>query len=606
MRADLIRAITASKDVTHAIVLTHNIDFVFVQTMLESALRKCGHPTLTIFADAQCAAESYVHQRPVLDSLGVRYRVVPVEMSPGFRFHPKALLLSGPGSADLWVGSGNLTFGGWRENAEIWTRFSTGDDGTGPFHAFLLYLREIAERISLPEAVRREIDHAFDPSLHPWAVDMASPDRLVGKAGSGPALWDRIQEVLPPSPPDRATVVAPYFDADGEALRTIASGSNAPLVEVLVQSKHTTLSQSAVVGLPDAIRLHGVGFARETQSGGTRQVLIHAKCYGFQYGPQVVVFAGSANCSRAALTVPGHAGNAELMAVIRQSADEFDQTLSELERTGAPPELPAAPPEPDPAPDQPTSVRVLAAHFEDRDLLVACAVPDDWSVTACVEGDRRRPLTLDADGIGVVTLDWTPRSITVEAKSPGGPVLSAPMWVDREAELRTTGRGRGLVDSVRSKVRGDELAHVLHVTALSDDASAELDRCRLQWRDIVRRGAALRRLEAALEGRKPMALAAAITLDTLHPGDLLWQGASGYCVVTKGCSRQRDKYADVLTLQGDVGAKHLLTRSTVPLRGLLDPSCSPIDLAAADMGPKARAVLQDALAELGALLADKT
>jgi hypothetical protein len=38
-------------DATHAVVLTHNIDFLFVQSVLVPRLRWAGNPRLTIFAD---------------------------------------------------------------------------------------------------------------------------------------------------------------------------------------------------------------------------------------------------------------------------------------------------------------------------------------------------------------------------------------------------------------------------------------------------------------------------------------------------------------------------------------------------------------------------
>ena len=78
MRADVLEVISSAKDVTNAVILTHNIDFVFVQTLVLSAFRRCGHPTITVFADSGCATESFAHQKGVLTSLGVRYRVVPV------------------------------------------------------------------------------------------------------------------------------------------------------------------------------------------------------------------------------------------------------------------------------------------------------------------------------------------------------------------------------------------------------------------------------------------------------------------------------------------------------------------------------------------------
>jgi hypothetical protein len=119
LRQDLIRLLRGENDVTHAIILTHNIDFVFLQAVVVPELKRCGNPTITVFADAQCAASTYAYQAPILSNLGIRYRVVPVSMQSGFCFHPKAVFLSAPKKAVLFIGSGNLTFGGWRENGEL-------------------------------------------------------------------------------------------------------------------------------------------------------------------------------------------------------------------------------------------------------------------------------------------------------------------------------------------------------------------------------------------------------------------------------------------------------------------------------------------------------
>ena len=164
MRQDILKIITSAKDITNAVILTHNIDFVFVQSVVIPALRKCGSPSLTIFADAECAAQTYQHQARVLGTLGQRYRVVPVAMKPGFHFHPKAVLLSGPTSATLLVGSGNLTFGGWRENGEVWSRYDSDNDGTQALAAFREYLREVLEICPESDALTPEIEEAFDPN----------------------------------------------------------------------------------------------------------------------------------------------------------------------------------------------------------------------------------------------------------------------------------------------------------------------------------------------------------------------------------------------------------------------------------------------------------
>src|SRR5262249_18436019 len=96
-----------------AIVLTHNIDFLFVESLVIPHLRAIGSPQLTIFADAACAANCYQTQEMLVSKLGSRYRVVPIDLGQARRFHPKALFVAGNDSASLAVGSGNTTYGGW-------------------------------------------------------------------------------------------------------------------------------------------------------------------------------------------------------------------------------------------------------------------------------------------------------------------------------------------------------------------------------------------------------------------------------------------------------------------------------------------------------------
>ena len=201
MRDDLLTAIAGEKDVTNVIILTHNIDFIFLQAMVLSALRRCGNPSLTVFADSVCAAQSYAEQRPLLDGLGSRYRVVPVRMEPGFAFHPKAVLLSGPNRSVLYVGSGNLTFGGWRENAEVWSCYSGADDGLTVFQEFRAYLDRVLLRVPLPGAVEAELNDAFDTNTKTWlTTSVVGEPSLIGRLGGDePPLLDALVTALSPS-----------------------------------------------------------------------------------------------------------------------------------------------------------------------------------------------------------------------------------------------------------------------------------------------------------------------------------------------------------------------------------------------------------------------
>jgi len=166
MRDDLLKKLSGHRDLTNVVVLTYNIDLIFIEHVFLRALKRCGHPTLTIFADAEEVNRTFESQGRWLAGIGRRYRVVPVAMSTGYRFHPKAALLSGPEHAELLIGSGNLTFGGLRQNDEIWMSFSDEEDGTGPMAAFQSLLVSCAGQAGASRGAQREIEEAFDVSTH--------------------------------------------------------------------------------------------------------------------------------------------------------------------------------------------------------------------------------------------------------------------------------------------------------------------------------------------------------------------------------------------------------------------------------------------------------
>lgn len=454
MRTDLLKAIAASKDVTNAIILTHNIDFVFLQTVVLTAFRKCGHPSITVFADAQCAADSYAYQHPVLDGIGVRYRVVPVAMAPGFRFHAKAVLLSGVKDATLFVGSGNLTFGGWRENAEVWVRFDASRDGGSAFGEFQRYARQVLELVPLKNAISGELAESFDAATRQWVASTqgGTSPTLVGRAGSGASLLAAIRGVQGPDPVDELVVCSPFFDAEGAALKALVEQTGARRTSVLCQPARTTLNREAFAAAGSSAKLQQVSFEHLSVDGKPRAAFIHAKFYGLVQGERALVLAGSANCSRAALVAAGSAGNAELMAVQNLSRAEFERSyIDELRRVAEPVELPETAPDPDAGPAV-VRLRVLAARFEAGVLLIGFA-PPRAVVRACeVDGTSRRFQVAEPGVLSAVCSD-EPRAVRVEATLDGLSYWSDPAWIDLEHRLRTSARGRSLVDSIRARLQ---------------------------------------------------------------------------------------------------------------------------------------------------------
>jgi len=82
VKAKILEQLSKLGSLSHVFALTYNVDLVFVERWLVPALRKCGHPTLSIVADAARVAESFSRQRHYAPRLGKRYRVAPLLRDP--------------------------------------------------------------------------------------------------------------------------------------------------------------------------------------------------------------------------------------------------------------------------------------------------------------------------------------------------------------------------------------------------------------------------------------------------------------------------------------------------------------------------------------------
>lgn len=460
MREDILKIIKNAKDVSNAIILTHNIDFVFVQSVVIPALRKCGSPRLTIFADAQCSEETYKNQARVLSSLGVRYRVVSVAMDSGFRFHPKAILLSGTEKATLLIGSGNLTFGGWRENGEVWVRYQTDIDGTAPFSGFREYLHRVIELCAPPkDSVQAEAEEAFDPDTRAWALEMEPPRHVLGRAGHGASMLEQMKNVLGSRTADHLIVCAPYFDEEAEALKTAAKEFRTKQSTVLIQNHRNNLQKSAANALGPTFTLNATSFRHREQVGTdgaehVRETWLHAKFYALQFEHETLVFAGSANCSRAALTIPGAAGNAELMAWSILPNSEFEaQFRAELVVESVAPTLTNEQKPADIDEDR-AAIHIDTARMNGGRIQVAFRKSLDVIIQSALVDDTPRKIAGTVGNcVTVNTTQQRPRTMVLVGLIDGNFVYSSPHWIDNESALQASARDRSLGESIDDRVR---------------------------------------------------------------------------------------------------------------------------------------------------------
>ncbi|MCY4107538.1 MAG: hypothetical protein OXG11_00740 [Chloroflexi bacterium] len=116
-----------------------------------------------------------------------------------------------------------------------------------------------------------------------------------------------------------------------------------------------------------------------------------------------------------------------------------------------------------------------------------------------------------------------------------------------------------------------------------------------EWTRLRKRGQALRCLEAVIHGTSLEVLRNRIAMDELLPGDVLWQGRAGFCVVLRRCSRSGRESVPVLKLQGKATESAFTPTATVPVRALLNEKVIP---RTPDFGDEPREVLSELIGEV--------
>lgn len=448
MKQDIIKEIRKMKNVSNVIIMTFNVDFIFIQTVLLRTLKRCGNPSLTIFADAGCVKESYKNQKDIIEGLGTSYRIIPIEMdSPYFRFHPKAILLSGEEEATLYVGSGNLSFGGWRQNAEIWNRFSSKDDGTAQIASFQQYLHNLKNRVQDISSIDSIISEPYDNKTKNWAGEMDEPSGLAGRVDGEDALIEQLKHSVE-SNCKHLIIHSPYFDKEGKSIQQLYKEFAPEEITIWAQAKHSQLSQKIIDSLPDNCVCITVKFNNEE-----RVPFMHAKFYAFQYDDKVVLCSGSANCSQAALTLSDNNGNAELMVIREMSEQDFNSYVkSELRFEGTfKPEYVHQDSDSEEALPQVQKVSISSARYEFGNLAIAVKKKSEITILSCFVGDTEVQINSASSDISIEHTPSRTDSVYLTYQGDDSIETCEPHWIDFETELQCNAKTKALANYIDVK-----------------------------------------------------------------------------------------------------------------------------------------------------------
>jgi hypothetical protein len=275
------------------LLLSFNANLGFFERFALAAAR-ARQALVTVVGDA-----GFVYADPMLVRYaGTTYLDGRALCRRGGAFHPKLVVITGERSATVAVGSGNLTLGGWHENAELWTILRGDAEGAlGTFHQLAAWLRGLPRQVRFSARVEDALGRVADALDRLPATDPGP--RLVS------SLERPIIDQLPAGPVDTLTVATPFLDEQAHAVDALAERLSPQRLEVLVQLGIGVFAGEALAQV--LARQQGVALPIDTSR------YHHGKLFEWASAGRRFALTGSPNASAAALLLAmADGGNCEL------------------------------------------------------------------------------------------------------------------------------------------------------------------------------------------------------------------------------------------------------------------------------------------------------
>lgn len=590
-----------------SILSTFSVDPAFYDASLQLRLRGLGCQNNLLLADASMLEQSLEAIPDAFANAGRKYLVVPVTTTSCF--HPKLALRYGKAKARLIVGSANVTSAGWAGNLELVSTLSwqaRDEDQDSEIHRtlFVRAHRWVSTLIGPADDNKAAYKLELLRSQSPWIdddglegdtpfnlSDGSQIDLLLSDPSNTSGLADRMLKLVD-EPVERLTIISPYWDNQLSALKRLNAAVGEPDLRIFLSqnarspSRSSTFPVGAIGKL--ALKFHPIG-----ASGESDDRFLHAKMFLFHGSDHDFLFIGSANCTVAALGVPGKAGvNHECLLFRKLPRGSAKKHLNLSYKSKIAVVDIAVPPDKSEAASDTATFMAGSVERRARRLVWSpnSNVPD--AVASIKVGEPHFPLAKRADGLwiadtGDVELDSNiARVCLVDGRISRPMIIASPEELMRFAPFPVSDAIRKKLDAVLS---GDAdligLAKDIHLL-LEDDAKSgpALERIRAAGGRSATRGIAGRDFATPDEFRKALNLRASMKSAGLAHGDnpalqALLQ------IVLRGMVNvetiDRIDADDVATAKG-----HDLGEDQDDVGQSDDVAALPRPVAAADMGPE--------------------
>ena len=432
-----------------AIFFTYDFDPVFFERVVLRDLWAGGAGDILVVADSG-RVDASIDRWNSLVHLGRRYQVVRAAVHGAF--HPKVILRAGRDRAMVWIGTGNLTFGGWGGNREMSVAWNLSDNDAPWMRVLYEQLSDWCPGEAEHNVVERTRSLSFIESV--LALENNEPSRVLLSRKSL-ALSSQLAERWVGRRFSEARILTGSTDRDGAFLNWMHDRFGLERATVAVDPGNTSFDPEVLSGLNLDVQVVRSGFTRP----------LHAKVFELSGPDGSAAIMGSANCSRSAwLRSPNESGNIEAIVVFDATPKDFAREISGIFDAATPFML--DPVCGDGGSWQPRSLRFRISEItwdpQNSEIIARFprAVPEGTSVLVTVDGRTVacRPNSPDSlTWTGYLPLEdhFGARFADVSFSTDDGPTENHRHWVNDREELLHSARGRRLENVIKRLRRGD-------------------------------------------------------------------------------------------------------------------------------------------------------
>lgn len=303
-------------------IATYGIELAFLERFLLPRLaRQITNRVLLV--------DSLQLHRSIATGRGYRrlnrtYATAPVHSKRAF--HPKFLLLTGPKSGRLLVGSGNASVSGYTGAGEAFTQYDWTPESTGDMAAFTTireFLHGLRQGLGIDDFAWRLIEDQL--SVAEWLTGKPDVSPVVHNIHE--SLLDQLANHVGSEKVIELVTYAPFHDRGARAMKALLQKLRPTCLTLLVQPRQTTLDLPALTSvtrsLGDAFKVKAID-APDPYS----KVFLHAKFILVRTAHRDFLLQGSPNLSARALCESSAQGNVEMASLLSGPQGAFDAFLS--------------------------------------------------------------------------------------------------------------------------------------------------------------------------------------------------------------------------------------------------------------------------------------